>query len=38
VREMESIFELATPEMTTGFSALPSESAAPTAPRNRIRN
>jgi hypothetical protein len=38
VREVESIFEMATPEMNTGFSALPSESATPNAPRNRIRN
>jgi hypothetical protein len=38
VREMESIFELATPEMNTGFGALPSESATASPPRNRIRN
>ena len=38
VREMESIFEMATPEMNTGFSALPSESASPNRPSNRIRN
>jgi hypothetical protein len=38
VREMESIFELATPEMNTGFGALPAESAAPAAQRNRLRN
>jgi hypothetical protein len=38
VREVEAIFEMATPEMNTGFSALPSESASSPAPRNRIRN
>jgi archaellum component FlaC len=38
VREMESIFELATPDMNTGFSALPSESASAAASRNRLRN
>jgi hypothetical protein len=38
VREMESIFEMATPEMNTGFSALPSESAASNRPQNRMRN
>jgi hypothetical protein len=29
---------MTTPEMNTGFSALPSESAAPNRPSNRIRN
>ncbi len=38
VREVEAIFEMATPEMNTGFGALPSESAAPNRPQNRIRN
>src|ERR1017187_1257857 len=38
VREMESIFEMATPDMTTPFGALPSESASSTVPRNRLRN
>ena len=38
VREMESIFEMATPDMNTGFSALPSESTSPNRPSNRIRN
>ena len=38
VREMESIFEMATPEMNTGFSALPSESSSSNRPQNRIRN
>jgi hypothetical protein len=38
VREMESIFEMATPEMNTGFSALPSASASPNRPSNRMRN
>jgi hypothetical protein len=38
VREMESIFEMATPEMNTGFSALPSEGSSSNRPQNRIRN
>jgi len=38
VREMESIFEMATPEMNTGFGALPSGSSSPNRPQNRIRN
>jgi archaellum component FlaC len=38
VREMESIFEMATPEMNTAFGALPSESASSSASRNRLRN
>jgi archaellum component FlaC len=38
VREVESIFEMATPDMNTGFSALPSESSSSNRPSNRIRN
>ena len=43
VREMESIFsmatpEMATPEMNTAFGALPSESTAPNSPPNRPPN
>ena len=38
VHEVEAIFEMATPEMNTGFNALPSESASPNRPQNRIRN
>jgi len=38
VREMESIFEMATPEMNTGFSAVPSESSSSNRPQNRMRN
>jgi hypothetical protein len=42
VREMESIFEMATPDMNTGFGAMPgampSESASPNRPQNRLRN
>ena len=38
VREMESIFELATPEMNTPFGAIPSDSASPNRPPNRLRN
>jgi hypothetical protein len=38
VREVESIFEMATPEMNTGFSALPSEGSSSNRPQNRIRN
>jgi hypothetical protein len=43
VREMESIFsmatpEMATPEMNTGFGALPSEGATPNNPPNRPPN
>jgi hypothetical protein len=29
---------MATPEMNTPFGALPSESAAPNRPQNRVRN
>jgi DNA repair ATPase RecN len=41
VREVEAIFEMATPDPTpiAGFSALTSDSAAPSAaPRTRLRN
>ena len=38
VREMESIFEMATPDMNTPFGALPSESSSPNRPQNRLRN
>jgi hypothetical protein len=38
VHEVEAIFEMATPEMNTGFCAPPSESAAPNRPQNRLRN
>src|SRR5665647_1623675 len=38
VREVEAIFEMATPDMNTGFSALPSEGSSSSRPQNRIRN
>jgi hypothetical protein len=38
VREVEAIFEMATPEMKTAFGALPPESASPNRPPNRLRN
>jgi hypothetical protein len=38
VREVEAIFEMATPEMNTAFGALPSDSASSPRPRNRVRN
>ena len=38
VREMESIFEMATPDMNTPFGAVPSDSGPSSAPRNRLRN
>jgi hypothetical protein len=38
VREVEAIFEMSTPEMNTGFGALPSESSPANRPQNRLRN
>jgi hypothetical protein len=38
VREVESIFEMATPEMNTAFGALPSEGSSANRPQNRMRN
>jgi len=38
VREVEAIFEMATPDMNPGLGSLSGESAAPARPQNRLRN